>query len=92
MKKELFNDDEVDFLFCLKHPLIDRIVSKILTRKKNIKFTKFDGLQDPKMHVRKFQEEVMEYLHDKYLLTKLFSHSLKDKVLKWYFLLPKKEY
>jgi len=27
-------------------------------------------------------------MHDRYFLTKLFSHSLKDNALKWYFLLP----
>jgi len=62
----------------------------VLTGKKSIKFTIFYGLQDPRMHVRKFQEEAMEYMHDKDLLAKLFSHNLKDDGLKWYFLLPKK--
>lgn len=45
--------------------------------------------QDPNMHVRKFQE-AMEYMNDRYLLDKLFLHSLKDDALKWYFLIPKK--
>ena len=42
------------------------------------------------MHVIKFQEEVMEYAHNKDMLVKLFSHSLRDDALKWYFLLPEK--
>jgi len=62
----------------------------MITRKKNFKFTTFYGSQDPKMHVRKFQEEVMEYMHDRDLLARLFSHSLKNDALKWYFLLPEK--
>lgn len=37
------------------------------------------------MHVRKFQEEAIEYIHDRYLLAKLFSYSLKDEALKGYF-------
>jgi len=41
------------------------------------------------MHVRKFQE-AMEYIHDKDMLAKLFSHGLKDDALKWYFLLLEK--
>jgi len=41
------------------------------------------------MYVKKFQEEDIEYIHDKDMLAKLFSHSLKDDALKWYFLLPK---
>jgi len=72
-------------LFYLKRPLTDRILAKVLTGKKSIKFTKFDGLQDPQMNVRKFQEEAMEYMHDRDMLAKLFSHSLKDEALKWYF-------
>lgn len=87
---KLVNDDEDDFLFFLKISLSDQIISKVFTRKKSIKFTKFTGLQDRKMHVRKFQEEAMEYDHDKYMLAKFFSHSLKDDALKWYFLLPKR--
>jgi len=82
--------DDEDFLFFLKRSLTDRIISKILIGKKSIKFSKFDDLQDPRMHVRKFQEEEMEYLHDRDLLAKLFSHSLKDDALKWHFQLPKK--
>lgn len=46
-------------------------------------------MQDPKMHVRKFQDEAIEYEHDRDLLAKLFSHSLKDQALKWYFQLLK---
>lgn len=46
-------------------------------------------MQDPKMYVRKFQEEIIEYIHDTDLLAKLFSHSLKDEARKWYFQLPK---
>lgn len=83
-------DKDDEFSFCLKWPLTDRIISKVFTRKNSIKFTKFTSLQDPKLHVIKFQEEVMEYGHDKDMLAKLFSHSLKDDALKWYFLLPKK--
>jgi len=52
--EELLNDDEDDFLFYLKHPLTDRIVSKLLIGKKSLKFIKFDGFQDLKMHVRNF--------------------------------------
>jgi len=32
----------------------------------------------------------MEYMHDGDFLTKLFSHSLKDDALKWYFQLIEK--
>jgi len=39
-------------------------------------------MQDLKMHVRKLQEEIIEYMHDRDLLAKLFSHSLKDDALK----------
>ena len=42
------------------------------------------------MHVKKFQEEDMEYAHDKDMLAKLFYHSLRYDVLKWYFNLSKK--
>jgi len=42
------------------------------------------------MHVRKFQEEAIAYVDDRYMLAKLFSSSLKDDALKWYFSLPKK--
>lgn len=56
--------DDNDFLFYLKYPLTNRIISKFLVGKKSVKFSKFDGLQDPKMNVRKFQEEAMEYVHD----------------------------
>jgi len=90
LEKELLNDYEDDFLLCLKYPLTDRIISKLLVGKKVVKFMKFDGLQNPKMHVRKFQEEVMEYVHDRDMLTKLFLSSLKYDALKWYFSLPKK--
>jgi len=55
----LLKDDEDDFLFCLKRPLTNRIISKVLASKKSINFTKFDGLQDTKMHARKFQEEAI---------------------------------
>ena len=81
--------DENDFLSYLKKPLTDRILAKIIPGKKSVKFTKFDGMQDPKIYVRKFQEEAIEYMHDRDLLAKLFSHSLKDDALKWYFQLPK---
>ena len=46
-------------------------------------------MQDPKMHVHKFQKEAIEYKYDIDLLAKLFSHSLKDEALKWYYQLPK---
>jgi len=91
-QQELFCDDDDDFLFYLKRLLIDTILSKPLIGKKSIKFTKFDGLQDPKMHVIRFQYEALEYMHDKDLLAKLFSHSLKDVALKLYFLLPEKKH
>jgi len=42
------------------------------------------------MHIIKFQEEAMEYMHDRDLLAKLCLHSLKEDALKWYFLLPEK--
>lgn len=70
--------DEDDFLCCLNRPLTDRILDKILPGKKSIKFTKFDGMKDP-----------IEYMHDRDLLAKLFSHGLKDDAIKWYFHLPK---
>ena len=76
---------EYDFLSCLKRPLTTRIIAKVIPRKKSVKFTKFDGIQDPKMHVHKFHEDAIEYMHDQYLLAKLFSYSLKDEALKWYF-------
>jgi len=38
LEKELQVDNEEDFLFCLKCPLIDRIVSKLLISKKSVKF------------------------------------------------------
>ena len=41
------------------------------------------------MHVHKFQEEAIEYMHDINLLSKLFFHSLKDEACKWYFQVPK---
>ena len=81
--------NEDDFLSCLKIPLTARILAKIILGKKSIKFTKFDGMQDPRMHVCKFHEEAIEYMHDQDLLAKLFSYSLKDESLKWYFWLPK---
>jgi len=34
------------------------------------------------MHVRKFQEEAIEFLHDRDMLAKLFSSSLKDDAFK----------
>jgi len=55
-----------------------------------MKFTKFDGSKNPKMHVKKFKEEVMEYVHDQDMLAKLFLSSLKDDTLKWYYSLLKK--
>lgn len=85
LENALLNDSEDDFLFCLKIPLIDRIISKLLVCKKSVQFTKFDGLEDPKMHDRKFQKEVMEYVYDRDMLAKLFLSSLKDDALKWYF-------
>jgi len=42
-------------------------------------------MKDLKMHVRKFQEEVIEYKHNRDLLAKLFFHSIKNEALKWYF-------
>lgn len=51
---------------------------------------KFNGFQDLKMHVRKFQEEAIKFLHDTDMLAKLFSSSLIDDALKWYFSLPEK--
>ena len=68
----------------------DRISSRVYVGKKSIKFTKFNGFQDPKMHVIKFQEEAIEFLHDLNMFAKLFSSSFKDDALKWYFSLPKK--
>lgn len=44
LEMELLTDDEDDFIFCLKIPLMDRILFKVLTRKKSMKFTKFHGL------------------------------------------------
>lgn len=82
-------NDEDDFLSYCKRPLTAIIIAKIILRKKRVKFTKFNGMQDPKMHVRKFQKEVIEYEHDRDSLTKLFSYNLKDEALKWYFQLPK---
>ena len=73
--------DEDDFLSYLKRPLTARILAKIILGKLSIKFTKFDGMQDPKMHVKKFKEEAIEYEHNRDLLAKLFSHSMKDDVL-----------
>ena len=90
LEKELQVDNEEDFFFCLKHILTNCIVSKLIISKKSVKFTKFDGLQNTKMDVRKFQEEVMEYVHDRDMFAKLFSSSLKDDALKWYCSLPKK--
>lgn len=60
-------------MFCLRSSLTNCIISKLFTGKNSIKFTKLTGLQDPKIHVRKFQEESMEYAHDKDMLVKLFS-------------------
>jgi len=37
------------------------------------------------MHVHKFEEEAIEYMHDIDLLAKLFSHSSKDEALKQYY-------
>lgn len=68
----------------------DRILSQIYIDKKSIKFIKFTDFKDLKMHVRKFQEEVIEFLHDQDMLTKLFSSSLKGDALKWYFSLIEK--
>jgi len=77
--------DEDDFLSYLKRPLTARVLTKIIIGKKSVNFTKFDGMQDHKMHVHKFHEEAMEYMHDQDFLANLFSHSMKDKALKWYF-------
>lgn len=92
LERVTFNSDDEDFLFCLKWPLSDRIISRIYTGKKSITFTKFNGFQDPKMRVIKFQEEPIEFLHDQDMLAKLFSSSLKDDALKWYFSLPEKAF
>lgn len=46
-------------------------------------------MQDLMMHVHKFQDGAIEYMHGTYLLAKLFSHSLKDEALKWYYQLSK---
>jgi len=54
----------------------------LLIGKKSVKFTNFDGFQDPKMHVKSFQEKAMEYVHDQDMLVKLFSISLEDDALK----------
>lgn len=37
------------------------------------------------MHVCRFQDEAIAYVHDKDLLAKLFSYSLRDQALNWYF-------
>lgn len=80
-------------MLCLKYPLSDRIISRVYTGKKSIKFTKFNsGLKDPKMHVRKFQQEAITFLHDHDMLAKLFSSSLKDDALKWCFFPSWKEH
>lgn len=47
--------DGGDLLSCLKHPLSDRIMSKLFVGKKRLKFTKFDGFKDPKMYFQIFQ-------------------------------------
>lgn len=44
------------------------------------------------MHVRKFQEEAMKYVHDKDMFGKLFSHSIKDDALKWNFIFLEKKH
>ena len=77
--------DEDDFLSCLKRLFTATILAKIIHAKKSVKFTKFDGMQDPRMHVHKFHEEAIEYVYDQDLLAKLFSYSLNDEALKWYF-------
>jgi len=46
-------------------------------------------MQDLKMHVRNLQEQAIEYMHDRYLSSMMFLHSLKDDALKWYFQLLK---
>lgn len=59
------------------------LLTKIILGKKNVKFTKFDGMEDPKMHIYRFQEEAIAYIHDKDFLAKLFSFSLRDQALNW---------
>lgn len=76
--------DEDDFLSYLKRPLTTRFLAKVLLGKKSVKFTRFYGIQDPRMHVHKFQEEAIEYMNDRDLLAKLFSYSFKDEAIKWY--------
>lgn len=48
LEKATYNNDDEDFLFCLKHLLSDRIISWIYIGKKSIKFTNFNGFQDKK--------------------------------------------
>lgn len=48
-----YKNDNDDYLFLLKSPLSDRIYYKVLICKKSVKFSKFDGSQDLKIHVRK---------------------------------------
>jgi len=81
-------DDEDDLLCCLNRLLTERIISRLFVSKKSVKFIKFDDLQDSKMHIRKFQEEAITYVHDKDTIAKLFSSSLRDDALKLYFSLP----
>lgn len=89
IENKLINDDDDYFLY-LKIPLYDKITWQFWNGKKNIKFSTFHGSQDSKMHVRKFQE-VIEFVHDYDMLAKLFSHSLNDDALKWYFTISKKK-
>ena len=43
-----------------------------------------------KIDIIRFQEDEIDYVNDLNMLAKLFSHSMKDDALKWYFTIPKR--
>jgi len=49
IEQAFYNDD--DLLLCLKYPLSDIIIIRVYNIEKSIRFTNFNGFQEPKIHV-----------------------------------------
>lgn len=71
-----------------RNSFFQRIKEYIMDTNKSLKFTKYEHHEDPRLHMKKFEDEVLVITLDRDLHAKLFPLTLKGSSLKWFNNLP----
>jgi len=80
----LLHNEKADKYETENHPLCTRIRRRTWEGE-DITFSKYDGINDPRMHITIFEEAACCHLYDEDMLARLFQLSLGEEASEWFY-------